>query len=64
MASVGDILNDDDDFVRDVFDTPPKESTDQHKKQECLKGAIDKGKFEHKWAHERVDKESDENQGC
>ena len=35
MASVGDILNDDD-FLRDVVDTP-KGSTDQHKKREELK---------------------------
>ena len=57
MASVADILNDDD-FLRDVVDTPPKESTDQHKKREELKSIIDKGRLGHKWTHERLDKES------
>ena len=40
MADVGDILNDD---FGDVIDTP-KEGIEQHKKQECLKSVIDKGK--------------------
>ena len=40
MADVGDILNDD---FGDVVDTP-KEGIEQHKKQECLKSVIDKGK--------------------
>ena len=57
MASVADILNDDD-FLRDVVDTPPKESTDQHKKREELKSAIGKGRLGHKQTHERLDKES------
>ena len=40
MADVGDILNDD---FGDAVDTP-KEGIEQHKKQECLKSVIDKGK--------------------
>ena len=39
---VGDILNDNE-FFGDVVDTP-KEDIEQHKKRECLNGAIDKGK--------------------
>ena len=61
MADVGDILNDDD-FFSDVVDTP-KEGIEQHKKRECLKSVIDKGKAHllgHKWTHGRVDKASDE----
>ena len=61
MADVGDILNDDD-FFSGVVDTP-KESIEQHKKRECLKSVIDKGKAHllgHKWTHGRVDKASDE----
>ena len=61
MADVGDILNDDD-FFGDVVDTP-KEGIEQHKKRECLKSVIDKGKAHllgHKWTHGRVDKASDE----
>ena len=58
MASVGDILNDDD-FFGDAIDTPT-EDTEQRKKRECLNGAIDKGKLGHKWTHKRVDKESNE----
>ena len=48
-------------FLGDVFDIP-KEGIEQHKKRECLKGVIDKGK-EHllgKSTLERVDKASDE----
>ena len=56
MASVGVILNDE--FFGDVFNTP-KEATEQHKKREELKSAIDEGKLGHKWTHERVDKASD-----
>ena len=40
-----------------------KEGIEQHKKRECLKGAIDKDKVHllgHKWTHEKVDKSSDE----
>ena len=42
MADVGDILNDNE-FFGDVVDTP-KEGIEQHKKRECLKSVIDKGK--------------------
>ena len=42
MADVEDILSDDD-FFGDIVDTP-KEGIEQHKKQECLKSVIDKGK--------------------
>ena len=41
MTDVGDIF--DDDFFGDAVDTP-KKGTEQHKKQECLKSVIDKGK--------------------
>ena len=61
MADVGDILNDNE-FFGDVVDTP-KEGIEQHKKRECLKSVIDKGKAHllgHKWTHGRVDKASDE----
>ena len=58
MASVGDILNDDE-FFGDVVDIP-KEATEQHKKREELKSIIDKGKLSHKWTHKRVDRASDE----
>ena len=57
----GDILNDNE-FFGDVVDTP-KEGIEQHKKRECLKSVIDKGKAHllgHKWTHGRVDKASDE----
>ena len=60
MTDVGDIF--DDDFLGDVVDTP-KEGIEQHKKRECLTGAIDKGKaylLGSNWTHERVDKASDE----
>ena len=59
--NVGDILNDDE-FFCDVLDTP-KEGIEQHKKRECLKSIIDKGKshlLRHKWTHPRVDQASDE----
>ena len=42
MTDVGDILNDDE-FFGDIVDTP-KESIVQHKKRECLKNVIDRGK--------------------
>ena len=42
MADVEDILSDDD-FFGNIVDTP-KEGIEQHKKQECLKSVIDKGK--------------------
>ena len=60
MTDVGDILNDGD-FFGNIVDTP-KEGIEQHKKRECLKSVIDKGKTHflgHKWTHERVDKASD-----
>ena len=60
MADVQSILNDD--FFGDAVDTP-KEGIEQHKKQECLKSAIGKGKahlFGYKWTQEKVDKASDE----
>ena len=59
MADVGDIWNDDE-FFGDVVDTP-KEGIKQHKRWECLKSIIDKGKahlLRNKWTHERVDKAS------
>ena len=58
MASVEDILNDDE-FFGDVVDTP-KEGIEQHKKREELKSVTDKGKLRHKWTHKRVDKASNE----
>ena len=58
MASVGDILNDDE-FFGYVVDTP-KEATEQHKKREELKSNIDKGRLGHKWTQIRVDEASDE----
>ena len=68
MADVGNILNDvrnilnDDDFFGDTVDTP-KEGIEQHKKRECLKSVIDRGKvylLGSKWTYERADKASDE----
>ena len=60
MADVNDIFIDDD-FLRDVVNTP-KEGTDQYKKRKELKSLIDRRKRHllWKWTHERVDKESDE----
>ena len=52
----------DNDFFGDVVDTP-KEGIEQHKKRECLKSVIDKGKVHllgSKWTHGRVEKASDE----
>ena len=57
MINVENILNDDE-FFGDIIDTP-KKGIEQHKKWECLKGAIDKGKLGHKWTYGRVDKTSD-----
>ena len=60
MTDVEDIF--DNDLLGDIVDTP-KEGIEQHKKRECLKGVIDKGKghlLGHKWTHGRVDKASDE----
>ena len=61
MASVENILNDDD-FFGDIVDTP-KGGIEQHKKRECLKSIKEKGKTHllwRKWTHERVDKANDE----
>ena len=61
LTDVENILNDDE-FFGDIVDTP-KEGIKQHKKRECLKDAIDKGKghsLRQKWTHERVDKASNE----
>ena len=61
MADVGDILNKNE-FFGDVVDTP-KESIEQHKKQECLKDVINIGKAHllgHKWTYKRVDKARNE----
>ena len=58
MTGAENILNDDE-FFGDIVDTP-KEGIEQHKKRECLKSAIDRGKLGHKWTHERVNKTSDE----
>ena len=60
MTDVGNIF--DDDFLGDVVDIP-KEGIEEHKKRECLKDAMDKGKaylLGSKWTHEAVDKASDE----
>ena len=59
MTDVGEILNDDE-YFGDIVDTP-KEGIEQHKKWECLKGVIDKGKGQlvGKCTHKRVDKTSD-----
>ena len=49
-------------FWWDIVDTP-KEGTEQHRKQECLKTVIGKGKaylLGSKWTHEKVDKASNE----
>ena len=58
IASVENILNDDE-FFGDIVDTP-KEGIEQHKKRECLKSFIDRGKLRHKWMQEKVEKASDE----
>ena len=61
MADVENMLNDDD-FFGDTVDTP-KEGIEQHRKRECLKSVISKGKsylLASKWTQEKVDKASDE----
>ena len=61
MADVENMLNDDD-FFGDTADTP-KEGIEQHRKRECLKSVISKGKsylLASKWTQEKVDKASDE----
>ena len=57
MTDVGDTF--DDNLLGDVADTS-KEGSEQHRKQECLKSLIDRGKLGHKWTYKRVDKSSDE----
>ena len=59
MTDVGDIF--DDNFFGDIVDKL-KDSFEQHKKQECLKSVIDKGKGHllGKWTHAKMDKASDE----
>ena len=61
MADVENILNDDD-FLGDSVDTL-KEDIEQHRKRECLKSIISKGKaylLGSKWTQQKVDKASDE----
>ena len=58
MTDVGDILNDDE-FFGDIVDTP-KEGIEQHKKRECLKSIIDRGKVHLLGTQEKVEKASDE----
>ena len=60
MDDVENMLNDDE-FFGDSVDTP-KEDTEQHRKRECLKSVISKGKaclLGSKWTQEKVDKASD-----
>ena len=47
ITDVENVLNDDD-FFGDIIDTP-REGTEQHKKQECLKSVIARGRA-HWWA--------------
>ena len=61
MADVENILNDDE-FFGDTVDTP-NEGIEQHRKRECLKSVISKGKaylLGSKWTQEKEDKASDE----
>ena len=61
MPDGENILNDDE-FFGDTVDSP-QEGTEQHKKQECLKNVISKGKaylLWSKWTQEKVDKTRDE----
>ena len=61
MADAVNILNDDD-FFGDTVDTP-KEGIEQHRKRECLKSVISKGRaylLGSKWTQEKVDKASHE----
>ena len=61
MVDVENILNNDE-FFGDTVDTP-KQGIEQHRKRECLKSVIGKGKaylLGSKWTHEKVDKASDE----
>ena len=59
MSDKENILNDDGFFAYDAV--TPKEGMEQHRKQECLTGAISKGKLLGKkgqWTHQGVDKAS------
>ena len=59
MADPEKMLNDEE-FFADTVDIP-KEGVEQHRKRECLKGAISKalgGKKQ--WTHEKVGKASEE----
>ena len=61
MADVENILNDDD-FFGDSVDTP-KEGIEKHRKQECLKSIMSKGRsyvLGSKWTQKKLDKASDE----
>ena len=63
MADVESILNDEE-FFGDTVDTP-KEGVEQHRKRECLKDVISKGKTyllggKQKWTQKKVNKASDE----
>ena len=61
MADVGNILKDND-FFGDIVDKP-KEGIEQHRKRECLKSVIGKGKANllgSKWTEEWVDKAGEE----
>ena len=60
MTDVENILNDDD-FFGDTVDTP-REDIEQHRKRECWKSVIGRGKaylLGSKWTKENVDKASD-----
>ena len=60
-ADFENILNDDDFFGDTVHSQ--KEDIEQHRKQECLKSVISKGKaylLGRKWTQEKVDKASNE----
>ena len=55
MADVENVLNDDE-FFEDTVDIP-KEGIEQHRKWECLKSVINKGKaylLESKWTQQKV----------
>ena len=61
MADASNTLNDDD-FFGDIVDTP-KEGIEQNRKQECLKGVINKRKaylLVSRWTQEKVDEASNE----
>ena len=63
MADAENILSNEE-FFGDAVDTP-KEGDEQHRKRECLKDVISKGKAyllggKQKWTQEKVDEASDE----